>query len=71
MFSTQYASNSSCTVIGGAVMKHLTYFLSVPSIVNFTCRKITVNNLLKTMFKMVFLQNSSVQLFDYIVNVVN
>ena len=26
MFSTQYASNSSVTVIGGAVMKHLTFF---------------------------------------------
>ena len=26
MFSTQYASNSSVTVIGGAVMKHLTSF---------------------------------------------
>ena len=55
MFSTQYASNSS-----GTVMKHLTYFLSVPSIVKFTCRKITVSNLKKTPFKMVFLQNSSV-----------
>ena len=26
MFSTQYASNSSVTVIGGAVMEHLTSF---------------------------------------------
>ena len=35
-------------------------FFSVPSIVKFTCRKISVSNLKKQPFKMVFLQNSSV-----------